>query len=88
MRRIVLLVWLGLALTAGAATPELRNGIAAIVNDSIITYQDVEDYTVEAIDLLRRTYARTQPEVFRQKRIETMMDGLERLIERQLILYY
>jgi peptidyl-prolyl cis-trans isomerase SurA len=86
MRRIVLLVWLGLALTAGAATPELRNGIAAIVNDSIITYQDVEDYTVEAIDLLRRTYARTQPEVFRQKRIETMMDGLERLIERQLIL--
>jgi peptidyl-prolyl cis-trans isomerase SurA len=64
----------------------LRNGVAAIVNDSIITYQDVEDYTGEAIDLLRRTYFRTQPEVFRQKRIETMMDGLERLIERQLIL--
>src|SRR5215204_1101487 len=85
MRRIVLLVWLGLAFGAAAA-PDLRNGVAAIVNDSIITYQDVEDYTLEAIDLLRRTYARTQPEVFRQKRIETMMDGLERLIERQLIL--
>jgi peptidyl-prolyl cis-trans isomerase SurA len=77
--------FLAFALLAGAA-PELRNGIAAIVNDSIITYQDVEDYTFEAIDLLRRTYARTQPEVFQQKRIETMMDGLERLIERRLIL--
>src|SRR5687768_16138428 len=78
-------ILVGVALAAQGA-PELRNGVAAIVNDSVITFQEVEDYTAEAIDLLRRTYARTQPEVFQQKRIETMTDGLEQLIEKQLIL--
>lgn len=85
MRLPVVLAYL-LALRAAAA-PELRNGIAAIVNDSVITYQEVEDYTAEAVDVLRRTFARSQPEVFRQKRIETMTDGLEQLMERQLILH-
>ena len=71
---------------AASGAPELRNGVAAIVNDSIITFQEVEDYTGEAIDLLRRTYARAQPELFQQKRVETLTDGLEQLIEKQLIL--
>jgi parvulin-like peptidyl-prolyl isomerase len=74
------------AALAASGAPELRNGVAAVVNDSVITFQEVEDYTGEAIDLLRRTYGRTQPELFQQKRIETMTDGLEQLIEKQLIL--
>ena len=78
-------ILVGVALAAHGA-PELRNGVAAIVNDAVITFQEVEDYTAEAIDLLRRTYARAQPEVFQQKRIEAMTDGLEQLIEKQLIL--
>jgi parvulin-like peptidyl-prolyl isomerase len=81
----VILVCIVTALAATAA-PELRNGVAAVVNDSIITFQEVEDYTAEAVDLLRRTYGRTQPEVYQQKRIETLTDGLEQLIEKQLIL--
>ena len=71
---------------AASGAPELRNGVAAIVNDAVITFQEVEDYTGEAIDLLRRTYGRTQPELFQKKRIETLTDGLEQLIEKQLIL--
>ena len=67
------------------AEAELRNGIAAIVNEAIITFQDVESYTLNAVDLLRRTYF-NQPQVFRQKRAETMNDGLEQLLEKQLIL--
>ena len=84
MRVLAVLACLIAFLAAGA--PDLRNGIAAIVNDSVITYQEVEDYTLEAVDVLHRTYARSQPQVFRQKRLETMTDGLEQLIERQLIL--
>lgn len=81
----VILAGITAALAASGA-PELRNGVAAIVNDAVITFQEVEDYTGEAIDLLRRTYGRTQPELFQQKRIETLTDGLEQLIEKQLIL--
>jgi len=81
----VILAGLAAALAASGA-PELRNGVAAIVNDAVITFQEVEDYTGEAVDLLRRTYGRTQPDLFQQKRIETLTDGLEQLIEKQLIL--
>jgi len=81
----VILVCMAAALVAKGA-PELRNGVAAIVNDAVITFQEVEDYTAEAVDLLRRTYARAQPESYQQKRIETLTDGLEQLIEKQLIL--
>jgi peptidyl-prolyl cis-trans isomerase SurA len=86
MRVFALVVcWCAAALMA-SAVPELRNGVAAIVNDSVITLHDVEDYAAEAVDVLRRTYARTQPQVFQQKRVEALMDSLEQLIEKQLIL--
>jgi parvulin-like peptidyl-prolyl isomerase len=65
--------------------PHLRDGIVAIVNDAIITRQQLEDYTLPAIEVLRRTYARN-PDVFNRKYTETIQDGLEQLIEKQLIL--
>ncbi len=70
---------------AARAQPELRNGVAAIVNDSIITFHEVEAFTAPAMDLLRRTYW-NRPEVYQQKRNETLDDGLEQLLERELIL--
>ena len=71
---------------AASGAPELRNGIAAVVNDAVITYQEVEDFTSEAVDVLRSTYARSQPRTYQQKRVEVMTDGLEQLVEKQLIL--
>lgn len=65
---------------------ELRNGVMAIVNDSVITFQEVEDYVAEAVDVLKRTYARSQPELFQEKVVQARTDGLEQLIEKQLIL--
>ena len=59
--------------------------IAAIVNDAVITYREVEEYTAQAYDLLRRTY-QNQPDLFKQRMNQTMQDGLEQLIEKQLIL--
>jgi parvulin-like peptidyl-prolyl isomerase len=85
-----ILAWILLSVAAlclpASAERALRNGIAAIVNDSIITYQEVEDNTAQFIDLLRRTYY-NQPDVFQQKAFETHSDALEQLVETQLILY-
>src|ERR1700734_3495674 len=65
---------------------DLADGINAIVNDKIITFQEVSDYSAPAVDVLRREYA-DQPEVYDQKVNDTLKDGLETLIENQLILH-
>ena len=71
---------LGLPLRA-----ELADGVKAIVNDSVITYAEVEDFAAPAIDSLRRQYA-GQPDVFQQKLTDVLTNSLEILVERQLIL--
>jgi parvulin-like peptidyl-prolyl isomerase len=64
---------------------ELADGVKAIVNDTIITYAQVEDYAAPEIDSLRRQYE-DQPDMFQQKLTDTLNDALEQLVERQLIL--
>jgi parvulin-like peptidyl-prolyl isomerase len=73
-----------LALPVGAV-PELRNGIAAVVNDSVITMQEVEEHVAVPLDALRRTHGKN-PAQYHQKRLETLASGLEDLVVRQLIL--
>ena len=82
---IILLPWLSLC-PGAIAEPELKNGIAAIVNEAVITFQEVEDYTGQAMDLLQRTYYK-QPEVFIQKRTETLSRALEDLVVKELVLH-
>lgn len=72
---------LGLPLRA-----ELADGVKAIVNDSVITYAEVEDFAAPAIDSLRRQYA-DQPDMFQQKLTGVLTNSLEILVERQLILH-
>jgi parvulin-like peptidyl-prolyl isomerase len=71
---------LGLPLRA-----ELADGVKAIVNNTVITYEQVEEFTAPALEALRRQYAE-QPEAFQQKLAEALDNSLEILIERQLIL--
>ena len=86
MRRCCLIFVAGVVFGSNApAEPELRNAIAAIVNDTIITYQEVEEFTTQALELLRRAYF-NQPELYKEKRIQTLIDGLDQLLEKQLIL--
>jgi peptidyl-prolyl cis-trans isomerase SurA len=68
------------------AEPQLINGVAVIVNDAIITYQDVRVFVGPQLDLLDRRYG-DQPQVLRQRRAELLKDGTDQLVERQLILY-
>src|SRR5688572_345034 len=84
--RVLFVLKLAVFLTGSAvAQKAVSDGVAVIVNDSIITYQDVEMYIRQAVDLIVQQYGR-QPEVMRQKISELRADGTEQLIERQLIL--
>lgn len=65
---------------------ELEDGISAIVNDKVITINEVRDSAAQAIDVLQREYA-DQPELFDQKLNATLNDTLQTLIDNQLILH-
>ena len=84
-KTFITLLAVGVACVSALSAPELRNAIAAIVNDSIITHQQVEDHVSVALDALRRTPLR-DPAAFQQKRIETLVSGLEDLVTKELIL--
>jgi parvulin-like peptidyl-prolyl isomerase len=82
------MVFLALALCPG---PHLHavmvDGVLAVINDSVITRQQVEDFVTPAIESLRREYAGQPEAVFQQKLTGAINDGLEQLVERQLILH-
>ena len=65
---------------------ELVDAIKAVVNNGVVTYAEVEDFTMPAAEALRREYA-GQPAMFRQKLDDALNDGQEQLVERQLILH-
>lgn len=87
MNRRLCLVLLGLVLGAQrpVAGAEMVNGIAALVGDSVITYEQVQRLIFRPIELFRAQYA-NQPEVLRQRVLEAQKEGVERLVERRLIL--
>jgi len=66
---------------------EMVDGILAVINDTAITRQQVEEFITPAIDSMRREYAGQPEAVFQQKLIGAVNDGLEQLVERQLILH-
>ncbi len=68
---------------------ELADGILAIVNNTVITREQVADYVAPAIDALRQEYAGSGGVSgnLEQKASDVFNDGLEQLIERQLILH-
>ena len=68
---------------------EMADGILAVVNNAVITRAQLDDFVAPAIDTLRRQYANQEnvSNVFGQKVVSVLNDGLEQLIERQLILH-
>jgi parvulin-like peptidyl-prolyl isomerase len=86
MRGLLPLSLIALFLLHSISRAALVDGVAVLVNDAIITYQDIELYVSPYVDLLERQY-RNQPEVLEKKVQETRQDGLQQLLERQLILH-
>jgi len=73
-----------IALTLAASVrAELVDGVAAIVNDKIITYSDVREYVQPFLPQMRRNFA--GPELA-EKINAAQMDAIDTLIERHLIL--
>jgi peptidyl-prolyl cis-trans isomerase SurA len=71
---------------SSAAESVLVNGIAVIVNDAVITRENIIETTLERERLIR-DYYRGQPQ-FRDQEIERLRrDALDNLVERQLILH-
>ena len=82
-RVIVLLLALMVTWRAAAATPEIVDGVAAVVNDRVITYSEVRMLALPAIERLRQQY---DGDVLIAKVHTAHMDALNQLIERALIL--
>jgi peptidyl-prolyl cis-trans isomerase SurA len=80
---IVVTVMLSPAFKAEA---ELVNGIEAVVHDSIVTVQEIQDMTEPYVEDLRRQYG-DKPDVIEQKVGDAAKQNLEQLVERQLILH-
>ncbi len=70
---------------ARAAGPEIVNGIAALVGDSVITYEQVQRLIARSVELERMKYA-NQPDALRQALLEAQRVGVETLVQRRLIL--
>ena len=83
MRRFILVVAAALALIAGAAAAQTLDGVAAIVNDKVITYSEVRDYMQPVVQQLRRTYSGNE---LVEKIRTAQVDALNNLIDRDLII--
>lgn len=81
MRKLVVIV--ATVLMAGGARAETLDGVAAIVNDKIITYSEVRDFVQPVVAQLRRSYSGQE---LVEKVRSAQMDALNNLIDRALIL--
>ena len=64
---------------------ELANAIQAIVNDAVITYQEVEALNQQTADLVVRQYSNSRSQL-ETKLNEMQHENLDKLVEQQLIL--
>ena len=70
------------------AAPRLLDGVAAIVGEAVITFDDVDQYTKRAVEAAsRQLLMRGHEAEFEQRRQAIMRDGLDQLVERELILH-
>ena len=76
----------GFFLYAVGAEAELANAIRAIVNDAVITYQEVAVLNQQTEDMLVRQYP-NQPSTLEKELSKADSQNLDSLVERQLILH-
>jgi len=82
-------LFLAVVLVGPATIPakaELVNAIEAIVNDSLITAQQLEFYIGQSEQAVRDLYG-NRPELFRRNMEQLRTNGLDLLIQRELILH-
>ena len=90
MRRATQLLFaaaVGCGVLTARAEMERVNGIAVVVNDAIITRQEVKQHIGLEVEVLQRQYLPARPETYQLKLDEAIRDGMEQLKDRQLILH-
>lgn len=80
------LTLVGLLWSSWSARADLINAIAAIVDDSVITYLEVNARNEQGAETLARTY-RGQPTELERKLKDMERENLDELVKRQLILH-
>lgn len=78
----VLILLLGIA---AAPAAQLVNGIVAIVNGTVITENEAREYIEPVIEFIKEQH-RTSPSKFQEEALKAYRDGLNQLIDRQLML--
>jgi parvulin-like peptidyl-prolyl isomerase len=84
MRRIILL--LVVLLVGSSLRADLIDGINVIVNDTVITYQEVENGIAPLVETLANQYSRDR-KIFEQELHKLRARQVEDLVARQLILH-
>jgi parvulin-like peptidyl-prolyl isomerase len=82
-RQVAVLAVAMLAVAGGSLATEIVDGVAAIVNDKVITYSEVRGFVQPVAQQLRRNFS-GQDLVDQVRKAE--MDALNQLIERALII--
>ncbi len=77
----------GAVFSAWAAQPrgELLNGIVAIVDQKVITENEAKEFIEPVIEFLKNRHGH-EPRVFQEKALKAYRDGLNELINRELML--
>jgi parvulin-like peptidyl-prolyl isomerase len=79
----IIIAAVALMFAATVARAEILDGVAAIVNDKVITYSEVREYVQPVVAQLRRSYSGSN---LVEKVRGAQLDALDNLIERALIL--
>jgi peptidyl-prolyl cis-trans isomerase SurA len=88
MRNVCKLILAGVLLNFGTIRlrAELLNGIEAIVNDAIITSQQLDYFIGQSAQAVHDLYA-NRPELYRKNMMDLHTNGLDILIQHELILH-
>lgn len=81
----ILLVGMALCATAAPDATQLLNGIVAIVDGKVITENEARKFIEPVIEFLKKRHGH-EPKVFQEKALKAYRDGLDELINRQLML--
>jgi peptidyl-prolyl cis-trans isomerase SurA len=83
MRKTTLILMAGLIAAASAGATDIVDGVAAVVNDRVITYSDVKAFVQPVVQQLRRNYSGQE---LIEKVRAAQLDALNTLIDRALII--
>jgi parvulin-like peptidyl-prolyl isomerase len=84
-RGVIFCIWAIVQTNLPLLQAELVDGIAAVVNDDIITFSDIKNMVGPAEETIRKSFMPGDPKIS-EKIKEVRKDALNQLIERQLII--